>query len=135
MQLISKDLRAIVLVPLMFAMAALFLLASPVGAQPASCSAADFTSGGVFDQTGYLACLAGGTGGGGSGTDGNGTDGNGVLGDGTEAAGRPASTTSGLPATGSDVGRMLAFGGGLLLVGAVVVTVTSRRGRPSTEAV
>ena len=134
MQLIFRDLRVIVLLPLLFTMAALVLVAAPVGAQPASCSVADFTSGGVFDQTGYLACLSGGSGGGGSGTDGNGTDGNGADGNGSVAAGTPTSTATGLPATGSDVGRMLALGGGLLLVGAVTVTMTARRGRPITEA-
>jgi LPXTG-motif cell wall-anchored protein len=68
-----------------------------VSAAPA-CSASDFTSNGVFDTDGYLACLAGASGGAG-----------------------------GLPATGSDTTRLFVVAAGLCVVGVGSVIASKRR--------
>lgn len=78
------------------------------GANAASteCTAANFTSNGVFDQEGYLACLA--------------------------AAGGGTGGT--LPATGQDGLQTLGLAAGLLLIGGGLVVSAQRRRPVSLES-
>jgi LPXTG-motif cell wall-anchored protein len=74
-----------------------------VAAAAPTCDAADFTTNGVLDLDGYLACLAGTGGGGGS------------------------VPVGGLPATGSDMMRIVALGIGASVVGVGALVAAKRR--------
>ncbi|MGA9279222.1 LPXTG cell wall anchor domain-containing protein [Ilumatobacter sp.] len=94
-------------------MMVLLLRAASAGAA-ATCDAASFTTDGVFDTDGYLACLSGGGG---------------------QVASSGSSSSGVLPVTGSSTLQIVGIALGLLVMGAVAVVVAARNRRAAADIV